>query len=156
MPTSLELQLYARTRESMRLLIMSALDVQKMDRAKEARKYYADEQYLKEYCTVRVAGPRMTGHTSAIAALCYELEHRNKFAAIATTAVAACQARERNGNEHWPVFTPHRKLLSHCGPSDVIFVDNAFSMSVGTEGNVYAYAKYCLEHLGHVVIALVQ
>ena len=91
-------------------------------------------------CTVRVAGPRHTGHTSAIHDLRIDLEQDLKLSTIALTAVAACERRERG--ERTPVFTPMRQL-DKAALAEIVFVDNAFSMSGATEGRVYASPSAC-------------
>ena len=149
---SIEIELGCRTRGAILLLIKNSLEVQKLQRAIQVRDRVTPEQYLKEYCTVRISGPRVSGHTRAISDLRYELEHKNQMGTLATTPVAACIERR---SEDWPVFTPIRKL-DQVGPVDVIFVDNAFSLSAGTEAHVYAFAKECLQKLGRVVVVLVQ
>jgi len=141
---------YCRTRQAMLLLIRNSLEAQ-AERPDRSR--WAPEAYLKEFCTVRVAGPRLTGHTSAIHDLREELEHDHKHSTIALTAVSACERKQRT--ERWPVFTPMRQL-DKAALAEIVFVDNAFNMSGATEGRVYAFAQQALDRLGRVVVVLVQ
>ena len=150
---ALEIEMGCRTRQAIMLLIRNSQDCQAEMRRAGLADRFEPEQYLKEYCTVRVAGPRQSGHTRAIADLRHELDRdQGMDATVAVTPVEAC-ARRRG--EDWPDFTPIR-ALDELPPADVIFVDNSFSLSSGTQAHVYAFAKRCLKRQGHVVIVLVQ
>ena len=148
---------YVRTRQAMLLMILNSLESQRLVSGQGSMAELASiqgmDRTLKEYCTVRIAGPRSTGHTSAIHDLIEELEHDHRKSTIALTAVASCERLPPRDRK--PDFTPMRSL-DKASLAEVIFVDNAFGLAPAGESRVYAFAGECLRILGRVVVVLVQ
>jgi hypothetical protein len=59
--------MYARTQTALKYLIQNSLDFQRSDFGKDQRKRMGyNTSFIDYYCTVRMTGPRRSGHTTAM------------------------------------------------------------------------------------------
>lgn len=75
--------MYYRTQTALRYLIQNSLDFQLTDFGKDQRaKHGFGVDWINSFCTIRVAGPRRTGHTTAMLKVGLELFKKPVFLSL--------------------------------------------------------------------------
>ena len=110
----------------------------------EFRDYYKSDRHLsfmKEFCTIKVCGPRQSGHSTAIQFLTFEFD---KPCVISWTLKMSKRIKE--GASPNTDFASVKSLTRLAGKTyDIIFVDTASLLSKTDIENVYDAAAPCLK-----------
>jgi hypothetical protein len=148
-----------RTKTALQLLIQNSLDMQSSDFGREERKKYegTEVSFIDSWCTVRLCGPRRTGHTTAMIEVGHEMFksplflfhnegamklHKNDF-----------KLRKYECDNFASIHSLQRYMIGRS--YDAVFIDCAFALSKTAESEIKhlcvpcraMFDKFCLVYI---------
>lgn len=141
--------MYRRTKAALKSLIQNSLDSQTLN---TKDRYGNGLAYLNAYCTVRMTGPRQSGHSTAMIQLARTMFEHPIF--LYPNTSMANWAAERFGIEAGCAHF----LFKERGRTgvDAIFVDGAFAVSHTKEAHIQSLALCYMASQPKFVLAFIQ
>jgi hypothetical protein len=148
--------IFNRTEMALKYLVQNSLEAQEQPSVQEYRRYDNSPSFLDSWCTVRLAGPRRSGHTTTILRVGRDmfesplfLFHEKKY---------ADQIRVEHNLKQYQCqhFRPIQEEYMRGRKYDAVFVDCAFLLSNEQEDKLRRvfgaasaeYDKRCMIYVG--------
>lgn len=129
-------RVYLNTASALRLMIANSLWSQK--NFKDDFNQYEDPlAWLNEFCTIRLAGPRRSGHTEAMIKVALEMFNHPRF-------IVLNDEHRQSLRDRLPIkdiFTPYDikgRMRGTTRDMDALFVDCAWNLSSSQEKDIFA------------------
>jgi hypothetical protein len=145
--------IYGRTESALDMLVQNCIEMQKI--VKDKHRHLDSLAMLNEFCTVKMSGARMMGHTAS--AIKVAQTHFKEIAYVCLNAEQAEHLAERFGLDKKRCMGARQAKTRLAGIGlDCIVVDCSFFVAAVQMDEIVEMACHCMAHADAKCLMLIQ